>query len=252
MPPVIGVTSPACHPSADEQPGAEVQRHFRLLKSIGAEVVVIPKGEAAPHVVERRAVQGILFSGGGDVAASLYGGKESLSWDRVDSERDAGELALLRRAFADRIPVLCVCRGMQIANVALGGTLIEDIQSELGAQYRVSHHQVRELERPPREAVHEVNIEAASGLAQIIQTDRLWTNSLHHQAIRTLAPPLRAVGHAEDGVIEAIELHRREFFFYGVQWHPEFLPADEPSVRLYTAFLEAAEASIPDSRMRDD
>lgn len=219
-----------------------MQRHFWLLKSLGADVVVLPKGEPAMEAVDRNRLGGILFSGGGDVAASLYGGRENLSWDRVDPERDAGELALLRRAYADRIPMLCVCRGMQLANVALGGTLIEDIQSELGAQYSVSHHQVRELERPPREAVHEVHIEKDSGLAAIFQSDRVWANSLHHQAIRTLAPPLRAVGHADDGVIEAIELRERAFFFYGVQWHPEFLPADEHSVRLYSTFLAAAQA----------
>lgn len=241
-----------CHTSAGDRTGAEVQRHFRLLKSLGADVVVIAKGDAAAQALDGHGLNGILFSGGGDVAASLYGGSENLSWDRVDAERDAGEVTLFDRAYARKIPMLCVCRGMQLANVALGGTLIEDIQSELGPQYRVSHHQLRELERPPRERVHEVMINADSGLGRILGADRIWTNSLHHQAIRTLAPPLRAVGHAEDGVIEALELLEPDFFFYGVQWHPEHLPADDSSVRLYTAFLEAATATIPESRMRKD
>ncbi|MGH7736378.1 MAG: gamma-glutamyl-gamma-aminobutyrate hydrolase family protein [Candidatus Tyrphobacter sp.] len=252
MRPTIGVTSPVCHPAAGDQIGSEVQRHFRLLESLGADVVVIAKGEAAAQALERPGPSGILFSGGGDVAASLYGGSEDLSWDRVDTERDAGEVALFHRAFAKKIPMLCVCRGMQLANVVLGGTLIEDLQSELGTQYRVSHHQMRELERPPRERIHEVSIEPDSGLAEVLGASSVWTNSLHHQAIRTLAPPLRAVGRAEDGVIEAIELRVPDFFFFGVQWHPEHLPADDSSVRLYTALLEAATATIPESRMRDD
>ncbi len=251
MRPTIGITSPACHSSAEEQRGAEVQRHFRLLESLGADVVVIAKGKPAAQALESHSLKGILFSGGGDVDASLYGGSEELSWDRVDAERDAGEVALLRRAYAQQIPMLCVCRGMQLANVALGGKLIEDIQSELGGQYRLSHHQLRELERPPRERVHEVSVDPDSALAGILGSNRIWTNSLHHQAIRTVAPALRAVGHAEDGVIEAVELLDRQFFFFGVQWHPEFLPADESSVRLYTAFLEAARASIPDSGMHE-
>lgn len=250
MRPTIGVTSPTQTP-AGEQAGAEVQRHIRLLESLGAHVVVLAKGTPTCRAAERRNLNGILFSGGGDVAASLYGGNESLSWDRVDTARDTHEIALLRLAYAKRIPMLCVCRGMQIANVALGGTLIEDIQAELGQRYRVRHHQVRELERDPRERVHEVRIETGSGLAEILGMDRVWTNSLHHQAIRTLAPPLRDVGRTEDGVIEAIELRQHDFFLYGVQWHPEHLPADEASIRLYSVFLDAA-TSVLGSRMHVD
>lgn len=252
MRPVVGITSPVCYPSAGDQIGAEVQRHFRLLESLGADVVVIAKGEAAAQALDGPALNGILFSGGGDVAASLYGGSEDLSWDRGDSERDAGEMMLFQRAYVGKIPMLCVCRGMQLANVVLGGTLIEDLRSELGSKYRVCHHQMRELERPPQERVHEVSIEPNCGLAKILGESRISTNSLHHQAIRTLAPPLRAVGHADDGVIEAVELLDPEFFFYGVQWHPEHLPADAASVRLYSAFLEVAKRQIPESRMRKD
>lgn len=138
---------------------------------------------------------------------------------------------------------------MQLANVVLGGTLIEDLRSELGSKYRASRHQMRELERPPQEHVYEVSIEPDCG---IVGESRISTNSLRHQAIRTLSPPLRAVGHAEDGVIEAVELLDPEFFFYGLQWHPEHLPTDAASVFLYSAFLEVAKRQIPESRMRKD
>ncbi|MGH7737172.1 MAG: gamma-glutamyl-gamma-aminobutyrate hydrolase family protein [Candidatus Tyrphobacter sp.] len=247
----IGITAPAYQLSGSQTSGSEVQRHIAFLESLGAQSVVLTQGKATSEAVKSHELNGLLFSGGGDVAASLYGGREDLSWDRVDPERDAGELSLLRLAYAEQVPMLCVCRGMQIANVALGGTLIEDIPAELGPRYSISHHQVRDLKRPPREQVHEVHMSEDSQLARIFGDVRVWTNSLHHQAIRALAPPLRGVGYTEDGIIEAVELTYPEFFFYGVQWHPEYLPADEASVRLYAAFLDAAKATIPDSRMHE-
>lgn len=220
-----------------------------LLESLGAQAVVLPRG-GSTEVVERCSLDGILFSGGGDVSASLYGGRVELSWDRIDAERDAGELALFRKGFAQRLPMLCVCRGMQIANIAFGGTLIEDIEREFGVNYRIQHHQVRELGKPPEERTHEVQIKKGSELSNIIGAKRFWTNSVHHQSIRVLAPPLRAVAHADDGVIEAVELAAPDFFFFGVQWHPESLPADEASTQLYSAFIEAAaQGRILDSGM---
>lgn len=253
MRPRIGVTSPLAFASFDEAVGHEVRRHVALLESLGAEVVVLGCGSATANALGRHHLDGVLLSGGGDVEASLYGGKSSLCWDRVDIERDNGELVLLRRAFAKRIPTLCICRGMQLANVAFGGTLIEDIEAELGVEYRVPHHQVRELNRLPSEHAHEVCLAADSELASVLRKERLMTNSLHHQAIRALAAPFRAVGHTGDGIIEAIELAAREFFFFGVQWHPESLPKDDSSLRLYAAFVGAAGRTlIPESGMRED
>ena len=240
--PIIGITSPL-QPDAKHTAGeAEVTRHARLLERLGAATVVLPRGESTGDALSRLQLQGILFSGGGDVSSALYGGSPELSDDRVDPDRDAGELALLRNAFAARVPTLCVCRGLQLANIAFGGTLVEDIKSELGADYRISHHQERDLNRPATEATHEVHLESTSLLAAIIGTNVVWTNSLHHQAIRTLAPPLASTGRTDDGIIEAIELIARDFFFQGVQWHPESLPDDAASIRLYSALIEAAAA----------
>jgi hypothetical protein len=129
--PTIGITSPL--ESIDEEDLAkyEVGRHKRLLESVGARVVILPRGKATASALDRSQLDGLLFSGGGDVAPELYGGRPELADNRVDTVRDAGEMALLWRAFAERVPTLCVCRGMQLANIAFGGTLIEDLPSEL-------------------------------------------------------------------------------------------------------------------------
>lgn len=241
--PTIGVTSPL--ESIDEEDLAqyEVGRHKRLLESAGADTVILPRGQATASALDRFNLDGLLFSGGGDVAPGLYGGRPELADNRVDPIRDAGEMALLWRAFAERVPTLCVCRGMQLANIAFGGTLIEDLPSELGRRYRIKHHQVRELNEPATVGTHHVATRLGSLLRRITGQSSIWTNSLHHQAIRALAPPLAAVGNTSDEVIEAIELKAREFYFLGVQWHPESLPDASASGRIYSSFVQAARES---------
>lgn len=241
--PSIGITSPL--ESIDEEDLAEDEagRHKRLLESAGANAVILARGQATASALDRLRLDGLLFSGGGDVAPALYGGRTDLADDRVDSIRDAGEMALLWRAFAERIPTLCVCRGMQLANIAFGGTLIEDLPSELGSRYSIKHHQVRELSEPATVGTHQVTVHPKSLLCAVTGEATIWTNSLHHQAIRALAPPLAAVGTTPDDVIEAIELKARDFFFLGVQWHPESLPDAAASERIYSSLVQAARES---------
>jgi len=218
----------------------EAGRHARLLQTLGAATVILPRGCGTAKALEHLKLDGLLFSGGGDVDASLYGGRSELAADRVDGVRDEGELALLRLAFARRVPMLCVCRGMQLANVAFGGTLIEDIPSALGADHGIKHHQVHELGIAPSEPTHQVLLQQQSMLASILGRSSIWTNSLHHQALRHLAAPLSAVAHTADGIVEAVELTARDQFFMGVQWHPESLPDRDESKRLYCAFIQAS------------
>jgi putative glutamine amidotransferase len=228
--------------SIDEEDLAqyEVARHKRLLESAGANAVILPRGKATASALDRTQFDGLLFSGGGDVAPGLYGGRSDLADNRVDPVRDAGEMALLWRVFAERKPTLCVCRGMQLANIAFGGTLIEDLASELGPRYQIKHHQVRELNEPATVGTHRVAVKPKSLLREVTGQSSIWTNSLHHQAIRALAPPLAAVGATPDDVIEAIELKVRDFYFLGVQWHPESLPDTPASQRIYSSLVSAA------------
>ena len=238
--PSIGITSPLKSIDEEDLARYEVGRHKRLLESAGATAVILPRGKATASALDESKLDGLLFSGGGDVAAVLYGGRPELADNRVDPIRDAGEMALLWRAFAERMPTLCVCRGMQLANIAFGGTLIEDLPSELGPRYRIKHHQVRELNEPATVGTHEVAVRPESLLRQITGQTAIWTNSLHHQAVRALAPPLVAVGATPDDVIEAIELKVRDFYFLGVQWHPESLPEASASELIYSALVRAA------------
>jgi putative glutamine amidotransferase len=186
-----------------------------------------------PELVNR--FDGFVFSGGGDVDPALYGGHLDATVHSTDPERDAFECALIPLVLGADKPLLAICRGAQILNVALGGSLYEDIPSALPAALR--HDWYPDI---PRDYLaHTVEIEPGSRLAEILGTRKLRTNSLHHQAIRQPAPALEVVARAEDGVIEAVELPEKRFAI-GVQWHPECLP-DEPAMqRLFSEFVNAA------------
>jgi putative glutamine amidotransferase len=182
----------------------------------GAVPVVLPPlaPEHAENVLDR--LDGLLLSGGVDVDPALYGRPRHPKLGRVDRERDEFELALTRHALRRDLPILAICRGQQVLNVAAGGTLIQDIPSELegGA---VTH------EAPGRRTrrSHPVEVVAGSKLAEILGPGPLSVNSFHHQAIDRLGEGLTVTGRCPgDGVIEAVEMRDRSFVV-AVQWHPE-------------------------------
>ena len=204
------------------------------LAACGAETEILPNRSDDAFALAT-ACDGIVISGGVDVEAWRYGGDAERTERDLVPERDAFELAVVGVVREERIPVLLICRGMQVANVAFGGTLIEDLLSEPGASY-VDHAYA--LGDPYR---HRVRLEPGR-LADIAQTNEIETNSRHHQALRKVAPKLRVVGRSDDGVIEAVEATFEHPFFVGVQWHPENLALldDPPSRRLFEAFVVAA------------
>ena len=188
---------------------------------------------ALPELVNR--FDGFVLSGGGDVDPALYGGHLDATVHSIDPERDAFECALIPLVLQADKPLLAICRGAQILNVALGGSLYEDIPSALPAALR--HDWYPNI---PRDYLaHTVEIEQGSRLAEILGTRKLRTNSLHHQAIRQPAPALEVVAYAEDGIIEAMELAGKRFAI-GVQWHPECLPEEPAMQRLFSEFVNAA------------
>ncbi len=188
---------------------------------------------ALPELVNR--FDGFVLSGGGDVDPALYGGHLDVTVHSIDPERDAFECALIPLVLQADKPLLAICRGAQILNVALGGSLYEDIPSALPEALRHDWYP-----NYPRDYLaHTVEIEQGSRLAEILGTRKLHTNSLHHQAIRQPAPGLEAVARAEDGVIEAVELPGKRFAI-GVQWHPECLPEEPAMQRLFSEFVKAA------------
>src|SRR5262249_56185937 len=159
-------------------------------------------------------VAGLILPGGGDVDPSHYGGDRHDANYGISQERDRFELALARAAIArPSMPVLCVCRGMQLLNVALGGDLIAHIPDEFGTSVV---HRAPQLDAVPRD----VRLDPQRPLARVLPPTEFTVQSVHHQAVGRLGDGLRAVAWAEDGVIEAVETDRHAFLI-GVQWHPE-------------------------------
>ncbi len=233
--PVIGITTR----DSKSRGGAAVmllRTYVDAVARAGGVPVLIPAGlgaEATRLLYER--LDGVLFSGGGDIDPRHYAaaGDPSLALE-IDPARDETELALARSAAAEGKPFLGICRGAQLVNVALGGTLYVDIPSELPAAAK--HNYSSDTERGL--LAHEVQVDPAARLAHILGEHQLRVNSLHHQAARDLAPPLRAAAYAPDGVVEGLELPGHPFGF-AVQWHPECLPDQPASGRLFEAFVEA-------------
>lgn len=194
-------------------------------------VLIPPVPEHAQRYLEL--VDGLVLAGGGDMDPSHYGGDAHETLYSVDAGRDRLELELARRIVDRGQPTLAICRGMQVLNVALGGTLIEHLPAEVGED--VLHR------KPPRDPIpHAVTIAPDSQLAAIAGATEAAPMSWHHQAIRALAPGLRVVARAPDGTIEAVESSSHPWLI-GVQWHPELTAEKDPAQqRLFDALVEAS------------
>jgi putative glutamine amidotransferase len=188
-------------------------------------------------------LDGLVLTGGEDVAPERYG--EEVRHPNVECvpERDALEFTLLEWALRDDLPVLAICRGVQVLNVALGGTLYQDLTADRPAQL-VHDQALGESPRPRTEPHHAVTIEPGSCLADILGLETVEVNSMHHQGLKGLAPSLKPVGHAPDGLVEGVEPvdAARGSFLLGIQWHPEELARGDhgPSRRLFDRFVAAA------------
>ncbi|HEY3232841.1 MAG TPA: gamma-glutamyl-gamma-aminobutyrate hydrolase family protein [Roseiflexaceae bacterium] len=190
-----------------------------------------------------RRCDALLLAGGEDIDPSFYGAAEHPRLGVTNPFQDEVEIALARRAAADGVPILGICRGMQLLNVALGGSLYQDIPSELPAA--LDHNESTER-RDMAHLAHPIALEADSWLAGQLDTCDLVVNTLHHQALRDLAPGLRVVARAPDRLIEAVE-GTGAGFAVGVQCHPEELweLADRRWARVFAGFVEvAAEFSL--------
>ena len=202
------------------------QRYIDALRDAGADVIVIEPGDAIPSDID-----GVCFSGGGDIAPDRYGEVDSDNMcENVIPERDELELLLARRALDADVPVLAICRGFQLVNVAMGGTLAMDVKG----------HQAKDEQVTP----HRLAARAGSRLADFSGTDDMLVNSRHHQAVTPdrLAPGLRATV-LHDGLVEAFEspTHR---WVIGVQWHPERkAEVGKAAARIFDAFVAEARRS---------
>lgn len=219
-----------------ERTGVNASYVRSVLKAGGVPVILSPLVGAARAAAALDGCDGLLLTGGEDVDPGLYGEGPSPLLGTVDRERDLFELALFAAARPREIPVLGICRGIQLVNVALGGTLWQDLASE--RRCLVDHEP-----RAPRERrTHRVDLAAGSRVARLLGAERLEVNSIHHQGIKTLAPGLVASGWAEDGLVESVESAPDGGWLVAVQWHPEEMHADAaaPERGLFSALVDAA------------
>lgn len=181
-------------------------------------------------------VDALLLSGGGDLRPFLFGEEPQRKLGEFDPERDDFEIGMLRLMIDLGKPVLGICRGIQVINVALGGTLYQDLGSQ---QPQSLQHQ---QQAPRRYPTHSVAVRQNSRLASIMGTAKLRVNSLHHQAIKDPAPGLQVTAWAEDGVVEGVEAPGQPWLL-GVQWHPEAMwEHDQAAASLFSALVRAAGA----------
>ena len=238
--PIIGVTTRTAPLPPSLLPSVMVQRSYtNAILQAGGIPVLIPSEigqEGWALLVDR--LDGILFTGGGDIATEYFNGESHPMVYGIDPPRDALELGLTKLAVKEVKPFLGICRGLQVINVALGGSLYTHIPDQLPSE--VVHDYPGEDSLVARTALlHPVSVEIQSRLGKIIQGNKLQVNSLHHQGIKDLAKGLKGVAFSSDGLIEAVEYDESPFGL-AVQWHPEWLTDQAPIQRLFKAFVDAA------------
>ncbi len=233
--PLIGITTRQTHTPEGRQAFSLLRAYVDAVLEAGGVPLLIPASlpvSQIPTLLER--LDGVILSGGGDIHPQFFPGAPHPLIDETDIERDALELTLARRALEHQKPLLGICRGCQVLNVALGGTLYTHIPDQFGRQV---DHSRPDTER--RVLAHSVRLQPDSRLAEILGEETLQVNSLHHQGIARVGNGLRPNAWAEDGLIEGIELPRAPFVI-GVQWHPEWLTDQEATRRLFARLIQEA------------
>jgi putative glutamine amidotransferase len=235
MTPIIGITTNQSR-NANGQPTIMLmQSYINAVIQAGGAPVLIPSliADDGWNAVYSR-LDGILFSGGGDIGLEYSPGEPHPRIDDVDLARDAIELKMARAAASDGKPFLGICRGCQVVNVALGGNLYTHIPDQLPNALDHSYPgNMRQV------LVHEIKIEEGTRTAEIFGEPIIKVNSLHHQGLKDITSSVRVGGHAPDGLVEAIELPDHPFGL-AVQWHPEWLTDQVGTRNLFRKFVEAS------------
>lgn len=241
MKPLIGVTTDFTAGDREDREDREPTyflraRYVRAIEDLGGVPLILPLS-AEPSLRRQllNKLDGLLLTGSGpDLPPRLYGERQRYRYRVMSPQRYEFELELVRLAAGAGLPVLGICGGMQAINVALGGSLVQDIASQVPSA--LPHRAPGPATRP----AHAVHVAPRSLLRRIVHRAQIRVNSSHHQSVRDVAPPLVASAVAPDGIIEAIEAPRHRFLL-GVQWHPECVyDRDEIQRRLFQAFLKAA------------
>jgi putative glutamine amidotransferase len=243
--PIIGLV--ASFSAAKGQQGALFsvgEAYVQAILQAGGVPVLLPpvlSGVKLESLLTR--LDGILFTGGSDIDPARFGGPAHPRVYGIDPQRDELEIQLVQRATEQGTPFLGICRGTQAINVALGGTLYTDIADQHPQPLKHDFFP----DYPRNHPAHAITIQPGSRVERILGAQSLTVNSLHHQGINSLAPALRAVAFAPDGLIEAVELVNHPFAI-GLQWHPECLQDQPPHQALFRALVTAAEQQAANSQ----
>jgi len=230
----VAVTA-SIRPEGDTRRVRLTAAYVTALERAGLIPLIVPplsSAEAAASVLD--SVAGLVLTGGEDVDPARYGEKRHEKVVSVNAARDATEAALVEEARARGTPVLAICRGIQILNVALGGSLVQDIPTQ--CESTIDHDE--EGARTSRS--HEISIEPGSLIAKAVGTEHCSVNSFHHQSVKRVADGMRVTARSPDGIIEGIESTDEDWWAMGVQWHPEEMTESaEPWDRgLFKAFAK--------------
>jgi putative glutamine amidotransferase len=231
--PVIGIEADVDRTPRGTRFAKVYEQYYQQVADAGGNPVLLPPLDGPEHVERALEVaDAIVVTGGDDLPAQDYG-EETLTCERtshVDGVRYRFGRELIRAAIRVDRPLLGVCYGHQLLNVALGGALVQDLPIQLGLE----GHRV-----PEGDVHHEIELDAGSRLAKLLGLVRGRVNSRHHQSVKRAGEGLEVVAKAPDGVIEAVEMPGRRFVF-GVQWHPERMGAETMGIGLFRALIEAA------------
>lgn len=234
--PRIGVTGVTRQWDGQQRTGVNAAYVRAVLAAGGIPVLLLPECSPEESIDLFGACDALLLTGGEDVDPACYGAAPHAKLGTVDRRRDANELALVIDARARALPVLAICRGVQLLNVACGGTLIQDIPSQRPGA--IDHNPVA----PRDHATHHITITDGSRLGEIMETTEFSANSFHHQALDRIGEGLVVNAHAPDGLVEGVESSDALEWLVGVQWHPEELAftTRTEELRLFSAMVTAA------------
>lgn len=236
--PLIGITAGRSNIPSRPNTFSLNEAYVLSIQNAGGIPVIIPTelpSESYDLILSN--LSGFLLSGGGDISPEQYNSSPDSRSHYINEDRDRTEIYMTIQAIRNRLPLFGICRGSQLLNVALGGTLYVDIKQDMAGALKHDYYPFPEWTRD--HYAHSVKIETDSQLAAIFEKEELMTNSLHHQGIKTLGDGLTPIAFAPDGLVEGIQLEGNPFCL-AVQWHPECLPEDENMQKLFKAFIYSA------------
>jgi putative glutamine amidotransferase len=220
----------------------KIRTYLEAVERAGGEAVLLSLADSEGLERHIRSLDGFVLPGSpADVEPAEYGAANGGKSEPPDVPRERTDKAILSHAFEGQKPVLAICYGCQLLNVYLGGTLVQDLQSETGTQ--IPHRKKDTMPERPDDPRHEVSFTVGSRLTRMARSPDAVVNSSHHQSIAKPGRQLRITGQASDGIVESVEWTGDANWVIGVQWHPERMPGDPLAEKLFSELVAAAKSS---------